>query len=285
MTGRVVASVALLTGLACLVSHCTSAHAQEGAAAGPAPRALPKPPPEVEAWVKEVAAKMTDSNEVIRRSAVHALLAVGPDALPSLGKLAASDDAKTAATAMDLIAAIKTGGPGGRPRMPSPGMGPGPEAPPCPRCEGMGPMGMHDGRGPGPFPGQGGPPPFGGPRGPGGPGGPMGPGGPRGPMGPEGKHVMVDRILDEFGLEPSVRAKVDEVLKGIHESMRALHEKAMQGGMDHDAVRAEAEKLHAAGEASLKGLLTPEQLEKLKKVLGPRGPRPEQVPGGPGPGK
>ena len=112
MTGRIVASIVLLTGCACLASHCSSANAQDKGT--PAPRnAAPRTvAPEVEAWVKEVAAKMTDSNEIIRRSAVHALIAVGPDALPSLGKLAASDDAKVSGTAMDVIAAIKHGGPG-----------------------------------------------------------------------------------------------------------------------------------------------------------------------------
>ena len=115
-------------------------------------------------------------------------------------------------------------------------------------------------------------------------GGPGGPGGPhRGPMGPQGMRQGPGRVLDELGLDAATRTKVEAIFKGIHEAMRPLHEKAKQGAMSHDDVRAEHEKLRAAAEEQLKTILSPEQFEKLKDAMGPRGPRPEQVPGqGPG---
>jgi Spy/CpxP family protein refolding chaperone len=159
--------------------------------------AAPKPDPAVEAWVAVLSPKITDANEIVRRSAVHALVAVGPDALPALGKLAASDDAKTAGTAMDLIAAIKhgpgehrgQGGPGGPPPMGGkggPGMGPG---------------------------GPGGPPPMGGPHGM--RGGPGGPGGP-------------DRMFEALGLSDEQKTKVQEVFKATHEKIRQETEAELQ---------------------------------------------------------
>jgi hypothetical protein len=130
-------------------------------------RGQPKPDATVEAWVKVLAEKITDPHDTVRDSARAALVAVGPQAMPILRRLAEGDDSAKAVAARKVMTTIEQ-----RPGQPGRGgfagmmggMGPGP----------MGPMGP--GRGPG------GPGGMGGEGGrPGGPGG-MGPG----PMGPGG---------------------------------------------------------------------------------------------------
>ncbi|HJZ59296.1 MAG TPA: hypothetical protein VKE74_30405 [Gemmataceae bacterium] len=132
--------------------------------------------PAVDAWLKVLVEKMNDPHDTVRDSARAAIIAIGPQALPTLRRLADGDDGAKAVAARKLMAAIEhqhgldsasgTGtpsgpgpiGPGG-----PPGFGPG----------GPGPMGPGPGRPSGP-PGTSSPPSYGPP----GPGSPMGPPGP-----------------------------------------------------------------------------------------------------------
>src|SRR5260370_11572804 len=102
------------------------------------PAAPAKPDPAVEAWVKILGDKMTDRHDTVRDSARAALVSIGKPALPSLQKLADSDDGATATAAKRVMARIEShdrrrppprfgrgpigplgpgmrGGPGGRP--------------------------------------------------------------------------------------------------------------------------------------------------------------------------
>ena len=175
----------------------------------------PKTDATVDAWLGVLLTKITDPHDTVRDSARGAVVAVGPQAIPALERLANGDDAAKAVAARKLIGAITGGGPRG-PQGPAFG-GPGPQGP---QFGGPGPMGPQFGcmgprgpqfggdRGPmGPMGGFGPPWMRGDDRGPMGPMGPMGglrggdrgpePKGPRGPMGP-GRGP--DRKRDEANL-------------------------------------------------------------------------------------
>lgn len=79
---------------AVLAAACAAATAQEGPGpGGPArPAAPPERDPEVDAWAKALAARIADPHPAIARSARLGLGALGPGALPELGRLAGSPD-------------------------------------------------------------------------------------------------------------------------------------------------------------------------------------------------
>ena len=95
---------------AALVAACAGASAQDGpapdgrgfrrAARMDAPR---EADPEVDAWAEALAARVGDGNPMIRRSAHAGLAALGPAALPVLGRLAGAEDRAVAAAAIDQV--------------------------------------------------------------------------------------------------------------------------------------------------------------------------------------
>ncbi len=66
--------------------------------------------PALEAWIKCLSERMVDRNDTIRDSARVALVALGPDALPCMKKLAAGDDGATAIAARKVITLIEREG-------------------------------------------------------------------------------------------------------------------------------------------------------------------------------
>jgi hypothetical protein len=66
-----------------------------------------RPDNQVDAWVKTLAAKITDPHDEIRDSARAGIVAVGEAALPTLKGLADGDDAAKATAAKKLIRAIE----------------------------------------------------------------------------------------------------------------------------------------------------------------------------------
>src|SRR5579859_5697337 len=62
---------------------------------------------DIDAWVKILGEKMTDRHDTVRESARAALVAIGRPALPTLKKLADSDDGATATAAHKVISHIE----------------------------------------------------------------------------------------------------------------------------------------------------------------------------------
>ncbi|CAN5180178.1 hypothetical protein BH11PLA2_BH11PLA2_07450 [soil metagenome] len=89
-----------------------------------------KADPQVEAWVKMLAEKITDAHDEIRDSARTGLAAVGPAALPTLMQLAQGNDGAKATAARKVIEAIEMNQRQRMMMMAASGMGEKPNTPP-----------------------------------------------------------------------------------------------------------------------------------------------------------
>jgi len=223
--------------------------------AGKAPDVAMKPDPAVDAWVKVLLEKMTDSHDTVRDSARAGLVAVGRQAIPALQKLAEGDDGAKATAARKLIGEIHAR----EQRQPGFGNQPFPGGP--------GPGGFPDGSPP--MPGGGRPGfPGGGGFNPGQPGQPGGqPGQPSGPL------AVIEKLLPDLKLAEKELKQVKELLeKGKKEAQKILAE-AREKNVDREEIRKVMEKAHEEIFKGLKMILTEEQFKKVEKAMqdAPRG--------------
>lgn len=192
--------------------------------------------PQVEAWVKMLAEKITDPHDEIRDGARAGLVAAGRTSLPVLRPMMDSDDGAKAGAARKLVETIELMQQQQRAAL----AGPTPAA----RTENA-------------------------PRGNGNPerrpGNPGEPGG-RNPL---------EAVLDDLGLNDKERKKVDDIHEALREKMRGLMEQVQAGTLDREKAREQRREIHETMMKAMKEALTEEQFAKfedgMKKMGPPRG--------------
>ncbi len=92
---------------------------------------------------------------------------------------------------------------------------------------------------------------------------------------PERRAKRVADMTKELGLTPEQSAKMDDIIRGAHQEMKGIRDKAES---DVDAVREKARN-------EMRGYLTPEQKPKFEELVQKMDAERKKQQGGPGPGK
>lgn len=208
--------------------------------------------PQVEAWIKTLAEKITDPHDEIRDSARAALAVIGRPALPTLQGLANGNDGAKATAAHKIMEAIEQAHPRGVRAMvqaQGPGMGqPGDQ--PRPDRPNANP----------PRPGEGRPNPNANPPGPG-----------------EGRPNPMAELLQSLELNDKQAKQIQDILESQQQKMREIAAQIREGKVDREEARPKMEQHREELLKAVKEVLTEEQFKKFEEGFRnmPRGPRPD----------